>query len=108
MDVSQLLTVETEVTVVMAILALVGVANTIFTLVEKVKSAKKPHDEHIEMVQRHEEKLNNDWEIIRKMQEENRLLIENDMLVIEHIINGNHVDELRKQHQKLQKHLIEK
>lgn len=79
-----------------------------FNLYDRFKAAKKPHDQHVEMVLRHEEKLTNDWNVLLKIQEENRLLLENDMLVIEHIINGDHVDRLKDQHIKLQRHLIEK
>lgn len=108
MDVSQLLTVETEVTIVMGILALVGVANTVFTFVEKVKSAKKPHDDHIAMVEAHEEKLLNDYELIRDMQTEQRILLQNDLLIMEHIINGNHVDKLKERVDFIQRYLIDK
>ena len=107
MDASQLLTVETGVMTIMAVLALVGVANTVLTFVEKIKKAKQPHDDHIEMVNRHEEKLNNDYEIIRDMQAEQRILLQNDLLVMEHIIAGNHVDKLKERVDFMHRYLIE-
>lgn len=107
-EVADLLTIETQVTLVMAVLAIVGVINTILTFVEKVKKAKKPHDDHIEMVQRHEEKLLNDYELIKEMQAEQRILLQNDLLIMEHIIAGNHVDKLKEQRDFIQRYLIDK
>ena len=95
-------------TVVMAVLAVIGLGNTVFTFVRNWKDAKKPHDEHVEMVKKHEEKLNNDWETIHQMQEENHLMLEVNLAVIEHIINGNHVDKLKEKRDKLQEYLINK
>lgn len=108
MDVSQLLTAETIVVVVMAVLAAMGIANTALTFVEKVKTAKQPHDDHIEMVKQHEEKLLNDYELIREMQAEQRILLQNDLLVMEHIINGNHVEKLKEQRDFIHRYLIDK
>lgn len=108
MDVSQLLTMETVVVVVMAVLAVMGIANTALTFAEKVKKAKQPHDDHIEMVQQHEEKLLNDYELIREMQAEQRILLQNDLLIMEHIINGNHVEKLKEQRDFIHRYLIDK
>ena len=79
-----------------------------FSLWDRFKAAKKPHDDHIAMVERHEEKLVNDFEVIKDMQAELRLLIENDLLIIDHIINGNHIDEFRARREFIQRYLIDK
>lgn len=108
MDLPQLLTAETMVTVVMAAFAFIGLGNTVFTLVRNVKDAKKPHDERLEILKQHEEKLERDYKIIQDLQVSNQLLIENDLAVIEHVINGNHIDRLKVRRDRMQQYLIEK
>ena len=79
-----------------------------FNLYDRFKAAKKPHDEHVKQVKEHEEKLVHDFEMIKDMQAQNRILIENDLIVMEHIINGNHIERLKEQRDLIQRYLIEK
>lgn len=64
--------------------------------------------EAVIQIKEHEEKLNRDYKIIQELQEQNKLLIENDLAVIEHIIGGNHVDRLKDRRDRIQSYLIEK
>lgn len=79
-----------------------------FNLYDRFKAAKKPHDDHIQQVKEHEEKLERDYKMICKLQEQNHLLIENDLAVIEHIINDNHISRLIDRREEIQRYLIER
>lgn len=79
-----------------------------FNLWDRFKAAKKPHDDHVQQVQEHEEKLLHDFEVIKDLQAEQRILIENDLAILEHIINGNHVDRLKDRRDFIQRYLISK
>lgn len=79
-----------------------------FNLYDRIKAAKKPHDDHIKQVKDHEQKLLRDFETIKEMQAEQRILLQNDLLVMEHIINGNHVDKLQEQRDFIHRYLIER
>lgn len=74
----------------------------------KIKQAKKPHDDHVAQVKEHEEKLNNDYVVLEELKAEMRILLTNDILVMNHIIEGNHVDKLKEQRDFLHRYLIER
>ena len=91
-----------------AFASVVGAIIAGFNLYDRFKAAKKPHDDHVKQVKEHEEKLLRDYETMREIQAEQRILLQNDLLVMEHIINGNHVDKLQEQRDFIHRYLIEK
>lgn len=80
----------------------------VFTFYEKIKLAKKPHEDRVQMIQEHDRKLENDYQVIKEMQTEQRILLQNDLLIMEHIINGNHIHKLQEQRDFIHRYLIEK
>lgn len=97
------------VVVVGAFGAIVSGGTQIMTFIEKITNIKKPHDAHVEMVRRHDEKLLHDYEVIEehghrlaKVEDEikevnvqNRILIRSLKQLLQHVITGNHIDDLK-------------
>lgn len=99
---------EVAVMVVTAFLALIAAATSVMTFWEKAKAIKKPHDDRLEELKAHGIKLDNDYEMIKETQEELRIVLRTELLVLEHIISGNHTDRLIEQRDFIQRYLIDK
>lgn len=96
------------VVVVGAVGAIISGGTQIMTFIEKAEKLKKPHDDHVAMVQEHDKKLNNDFMLLEEIQAQLRISMQTDLLVLEHIISGNHVEKLKDQRDFIQRYLIEK
>ena len=79
------------------------------------KKAKGPHDEHVKQVQSHEEKLTNDFKLLQEIRAEQQNIKTGQQLntrvllqILNHIIEGNHVENLRESRDFINRYLVER
>lgn len=92
----------------MTFLALCGVIVLLLNVATGFRNFRKPYEERLDQLREHEEKLLNDYEEIKDLKDEVRILLQGQMLITEHIVTGNHVDKLRKHYDDTQRYLIDK
>lgn len=92
---------------VTAVLVIVNTGTQVMTFVEKLRTAKKPHDDHVQQVNDHTEQIEELHSLLRETQQLHRVGMTTDMLVLEHIISGNHVDKLKEQRDFIHRYLID-
>lgn len=71
-----------------------------------VKELKKPSDDLRNMVRDHEEKLNNDNERLNNIEEQNKMILQSMLVIINHEITGNGVENMKKTRDEIQEYLI--
>lgn len=71
-----------------------------------VKELKKPSDDLRRMVRDHEEKLNNDNERLNNIEEQNKMILQSMLVIINHEITGNGVENMKKTRDEIQEYLI--
>lgn len=95
------------VIVVLLLLAGVNAGNTVLSFVKNIKEAKKPHDDHVTKVNEHEEKLDRDWQALQLMRDELGILLNGQMLLLQHEITGDHIEKLQEHQDFIQRYLID-
>lgn len=68
----------------------------------------KPKDDMKEMISDHEEKLKNDDERLKEIELTNKLILQSLLVIINHDITGNGIDQLKKARNDIQQYLIDK
>lgn len=71
-----------------------------------VKELRKPSDDLRNMVRDHEEKLNNDNERLNNIEEQNKMILQSMLVIINHEITGNGVENMKKTRDEIQEYLI--
>lgn len=71
-----------------------------------VKELKKPSDDLRNMVRNHEQKLNNDNERLNNIEEQNKMILQSMLVIINHEITGNGVENMKKTRDEIQEYLI--
>ena len=75
---------------------------------EHFRKAKRPHDDHVQKVKDHEKKLNNDYALLKEIQTQQQLNTRALLQILNHIIEGNHVENLKESRDFISRYLIEK
>lgn len=86
-----------------AIITIGGAAAIITKIIDK---QKKPDKDRDEIIKKHTEMLDNDNRRLKKLEEDDRLILESLLALMSHELDGNHTDQLRKVHDKLKEHLV--
>lgn len=73
-----------------------------------MEEAKKPNKETEEKLQSHDEKLAKDHEEINALKVEQTILLQSQLVMIQHMIDGNGIDGLKEQRDKIQDYLIKR
>lgn len=92
---------------VLLILAAINAGTAIMTFVEKIKAAKKPHDEHLAQVAEHDEKLDRDYKMLKEVISRLEILLKGHLLILDHLIQGNHINKLKEHREFIERYLIE-
>lgn len=92
---------------VLLILAAINAGTAVMTFIEKFKNAKKPHDEHLAQVAEHDEKLDRDYKLLQEVVSRLGILLQGHLLILDHLIQGNHVDKLKEHREFIERYLIE-
>lgn len=86
-----------------AIITIGGAAAIITKIIDK---RRKPDKDRDEIIKKHTEMLDNDNRRLKKLEEDDRLILESLLALMSHELDGNHTDQLRKVHDKLKEHLV--
>jgi len=90
------------------ILWLCGFIAAIYGVYKIVKEIKKPSEDLKAKVDSHEEKLNNDNERLKAVEESNKMILQCLLVIINHDITGNCIDKMKEARDELQEFLINK
>lgn len=88
-------------------LAILGVVSLVLSIVIAWRTFKKPYDERNETIREHSEKLDRDWETLQELKGEVGILLNGQMLLLQHIITEDHVDKIAEHYDFIQRYLIE-
>lgn len=72
-----------------------------------IKEVKKPNDDLRKQVEKHERYLEQDKQYLDEVSERNKVLYKSLLALIEHDIDGNSIDKLKKIRDELQTYVIE-
>lgn len=90
----------------MVIFAALGVFLTIYNVIKAARDLKKPHDDHMAQVSSHQAEIERIGTKLTEMQSEIHMMLDGHILVLEHIITGNHVDKLQEHKAIIVRYLI--
>lgn len=85
-----------------------GFLTAVWGVVKIVKELKKPGDDLKATVESHEEKLNNDNERLKTVEDSNKMILQCLLIIINHDITGNGIDKMKEVRDELQEFLINK
>lgn len=88
------------------ILGLCGLITTLWAVYKIAKELKKPNDDKAKMLLEHETKLSNDDERLKEMESTDKLILQSLLVIINHDITGNGIDQLKKTRDEIQEYLI--
>lgn len=90
---------------IMGALALVA---SFYGFYKMYKEIKKPSDDLKSKVNKHEELLNNDNDRLKEVEESNKMILQSLLVIINHDITGNGIEQLKETRNSLQEYLINK
>ena len=104
---------------VLMVMAIMNFAILGINFWQKIREVKKPHDDHVSMVQEHDEKLNHDFKSITdhekriqniendltEVKEQNNILISAVKQLLKHCIDGNDINMLKVEHGIMERYL---
>lgn len=73
-----------------------------------VKEIKKPKEDLVAMVELHDKLLKKDNERLKEMETSNKLILQCLLIIINHDITGNGIEEMKETRDELQKYIINK
>lgn len=85
-----------------------GFLASIWGAIKIVKEWKKPSDDLKAKVDVHEEKLNNDNERLKTVEDSNKMILQCLLIIINHDITGNGIEKMKEVRDDLQEFLINK
>lgn len=71
-----------------------------------VKEAKKPNDDLRAMVEKHDQKLNNDHKRLQEIETSNQMILKSLLVIINHDITGNGIEKMKTARADLEEYLI--
>lgn len=91
---------------IVVILAFCGVIVMVSNTVKAMKELHKPREDQTRMVMEHDEKLMHDYDDITELKQEMRIILETLLPMLQHLIDGDDVDSLKRQKEFLETYLI--
>lgn len=85
-----------------------GLMAALYGLYKIVKELKKPNDDMKEEVERHKAMLESDNKRLKEIEESNKMVLQCLLVIINHDITGNGIDNLKEARDDLQDYLINK
>lgn len=96
-------------TMIISFAGLIGAIGVIYGCFKKImEEAKKPNKETEDKLQSHDDKLARDHEEINALKLEQTILLQSQLVMIQHMIDGNGIDGLKEQRDKIQDYLIKR
>lgn len=90
------------------ILALCTFVASLWGLWKIINEIKKPSDDLKEKVEKHDTLLGNDDERLKEVEESNKMILQSLLVIINHDITGNGIQQLKETRDSLQEYLINK
>lgn len=90
------------------ILGLCAFVSAIWGIYKIVKEIKKPNDDLKEKVERHERLLESDNLRLKEMEQSNKMILQSLLVLINHDITGNGIQQLKDTRDDIQEYLINK
>lgn len=91
----------------MAIIGFLGIVSLVASLIITFRTLKKPFDERNETIREHSEKLDRDWQTLQDLRAELGIVLNGQMLLIQHELTNDHIDKLQAHQDFIQRYLIE-
>lgn len=88
------------------VLAICGGVSIIGGAIKLIISAFSPYKKLVKEVNEHDEKLSSDDDRLKALEDGNKMLLKCQLVVIEHLATGNHIDKLKETQEELQEFLI--
>lgn len=89
------------------------IAGAVAIIYKTYKWAKKPDSERDKLLKKHSELLDNDnkrfkeyEERLKENEEQNRIMMKSILVIMKHLVDGNHTEELKKMASEAQDYLI--
>lgn len=90
------------------ILGWCGFIGAVWAVVKIWKEIKKPTDDKNKMILEHEKKLKDDDERLKEIETTDKLILQSLLVIINHDITGNGIDQLKNARDEIQEYLINK
>lgn len=90
----------------MVAFAALGVFLTVYNVWKAVRDMKKPHDEHLAQVESHDTAIETIQKKLDEIQGEQHMMLDGHILILEHIITGNHIPALKEHKSLVMRYLI--
>lgn len=90
------------------ILALCTFVASLWGLWKIINEIKKPSDDLKKKVEKHDTLLGNDDERLKEVEESNKMILQSLLVIINHDITGNGIQQLKETRDSLQEYLINK
>lgn len=90
------------------ILWVCGFVASVWGLYKIILEIKKPSDDLKEKVESHDLKLTNDDQRLNYIEQSNKLILNSMLVIINHEITGNGIENMKKARDELQEYLINK
>lgn len=90
------------------ILWVCGFVGAIWGVYKIIIELKKPSDDLKQKVESHEEKLTKDKQRLDDIEQSNKLILNSMLVIINHEITGNGIENMKKARDELQEYLINK
>lgn len=90
----------------MVIFAALGVFLTIYNVIKAAKELRKPHNEHMAQVSDHDSAIARNTSKLSEIQNELYMILDGHILVLEHLITGNHIPALKDHKDIVMRYLI--
>ena len=90
------------------ILGWCGFIGAVWAVVKIWKEIKKPTDDNNKMILEHEKKLKDDDERLKEIETTDKLILQSLLVIINHDITGNGIDQLKNARDEIQEYLINK
>ena len=93
---------------IQTLLSICGGVAIIGGAVKIIVSALNPYKTLVKTVESHETLLCNDNDRLKEIEESNKMLLKCQIVVIEHLATGNHIEKLQETQKELQEFLIDR
>lgn len=90
----------------MVIFAGLGVFLTVYNVWKAIRDMRKPHVDHLAQVANHDDAISRLNDKLNEIQSEMHMMLDGHILVVEHIVTGNHVDRLKEHKGMVMRYLI--
>ena len=88
--------------------ALIAFVVLVWNLADKIKAARKPKEELTEWQRSTDEKLKNDNERLKILEDGNKVICRGILALLSHEVNGNSADKLKASQQEITNYLIDR